>query len=174
MITSIETTGGKGNAPIYQLKVVLLGTKPPVWRRLQVPGDASLDWLHAVLQVAIGWTNSHLHQFEIKGVMYGDPDLLEDMDGVEFESRPARYRMKSRLAEKHRQSCRTKSVNISVRTVSFPSRSRARYSSRSSGNAASLKRSSRIAPTRGNPARSSCVARLLSLSRVPASGDAIA
>ena len=88
MISAIETAAGKGNAPLYQLKVVLLGSKPPVWRRLQVPGDATLDWLHAVLQVAIGWTNSHLHQFKAGGNCYsdtrhnfaeyeGDPEILE-------------------------------------------------------------------------------------------------
>jgi hypothetical protein len=72
MISVIETTAGKGNAPIYQLKVVLLGSEPPVWRRLRVPGDATLDWLHAVLQVAIGWTNSHLHQFMVVEDRYSD------------------------------------------------------------------------------------------------------
>ncbi len=88
MISAIETTAGTGNVPIYRLKVVLLGTEPPVWRRLQVPGNASLDWLHAVLQVAIGWTNSHLHQFKAGGHCYSDtrhhfaefeddPDILE-------------------------------------------------------------------------------------------------
>jgi len=88
MISVIETTAGKGIAPIYQLKVVLLDSEPPIWRRLQVPGDARLDWLHAVLQVAIGWTNSHLHQFKVGGHCYsdtrhnfaeyeGDPEILE-------------------------------------------------------------------------------------------------
>jgi hypothetical protein len=89
MISFNETTAGKANAPIYKLKVVLLGSKPPVWRRLQVPGDASLDWLHAVVQVAIGWTNSHLHQFKVGGDLYsdtrhhsaefeGDPEIREE------------------------------------------------------------------------------------------------
>jgi hypothetical protein len=88
MISAIETIAGKGKAPIYKLKVVLLGSDPPVWRRLQVPGDARLDWLHAVLQVAIGWTNSHLHQFRVGKEYYsdtrhhfaeykGDPEILE-------------------------------------------------------------------------------------------------
>ena len=72
MISVVETAVGKGNAPIYQLKVVLLGSKPPVWRRMQVPGDARLDWLHAALQIAIGWTNSHLHQFKVDGHCYSD------------------------------------------------------------------------------------------------------
>ena len=72
MISVIETTAGKGNAPTYQLKIVLLDSEPPVWRRLQVPGDAKLDWLHAVLQVAIGWTNSHLHAFQVGEDRYSD------------------------------------------------------------------------------------------------------
>ncbi len=72
MISVIETTAGGGNAPIYQLKVVLLESGPPVWRRLLVSGDARLDWLHAVLQVSIGWTNSHLHQFNVGEACYSD------------------------------------------------------------------------------------------------------
>jgi hypothetical protein len=56
MIAQIEPSTGKPSAPTYHLKVVLNETKPPVWRRLQVPGNANLGWLHAVLQVAMGWT----------------------------------------------------------------------------------------------------------------------
>jgi hypothetical protein len=89
MISVSETAAGKANAPIHQLKVVLLGSEPPVWRRLQVPGDAKLDWLHAVLQVAMGWTNSHLHQFKVGAACYSDtrhytaefdddPEILEE------------------------------------------------------------------------------------------------
>ena len=69
-----------GSAPVYQLKVVLEGIEPTIWRRLQVPGNASLGWLHAVIQVAMGWTNSHLHQFIAGKRVYSDPsfDLDED------------------------------------------------------------------------------------------------
>ncbi|TDO30008.1 pRiA4b ORF-3-like protein [Kribbella sp. VKM Ac-2527] len=65
----------------YRLKVVLRGTKPPVWRRIQVPGTITLAGLHAVIQTAMGWTNSHLHEFEIAGRDYGeiDPDAPEDL-----------------------------------------------------------------------------------------------
>jgi hypothetical protein len=89
MIAQTEPTAGKGNAPACHLKVVLLGTTRPIWRRLQVPGDASLDWLHAVIQVAMGWTNSHLHQFKLGADCYsdtrhhfaefeGDPEILDE------------------------------------------------------------------------------------------------
>jgi Plasmid pRiA4b ORF-3-like protein len=62
---------------IYQFKITLLGTKPPIWRRIQVQ-DCTLDKLHEHIQTAMGWTNSHLQQFDIQGERYGDPELLDD------------------------------------------------------------------------------------------------
>jgi hypothetical protein len=59
----------------YQIKVQLCGvTKPPVWRRLQVPADLSLDQLHEVIQAAMGWHNCHLHVFSDGWNEYGLPD----------------------------------------------------------------------------------------------------
>jgi hypothetical protein len=82
MILHVEPDAGRGSAPTYHLKVVLIGTEPPVWRRLQVPGNANFGWLHAVLQVAIGWTNSHLHQFKAAGEFYSDPrDHFAEYEG---------------------------------------------------------------------------------------------
>lgn len=66
-------------APIYQLKVTLRGIRPPIWRRFQVRGDVTLARLHHVLQVAMGWTDSHLHQFRVGREVYGVPDP-EDFD----------------------------------------------------------------------------------------------
>jgi Plasmid pRiA4b ORF-3-like protein len=48
---------------IYQLKITLLGSSPPVWRRIRVPGDFLMDDLHEMIQVVMGWQNCHLHQF---------------------------------------------------------------------------------------------------------------
>jgi hypothetical protein len=50
---------------IYQLKVTLLGTSPPIWRRLLVPADVTLAQLHDVLQAAMGWEDGHMHEFSI-------------------------------------------------------------------------------------------------------------
>jgi hypothetical protein len=61
-----------------QLKIVLRGVRPPVWRRLVVPASMTLAELHSVFQTAIGWTDSHLHAFDVDGVVYGD---VEDVDG---------------------------------------------------------------------------------------------
>ncbi|HKS48906.1 MAG TPA: plasmid pRiA4b ORF-3 family protein [Amycolatopsis sp.] len=59
----------------YQIKVALRGvTKPPVWRRLEVPADLDLGQLHAVIQAAMGWQDCHLHVFSAGGADYGRPD----------------------------------------------------------------------------------------------------
>ena len=72
MISNIEHTAEADTASLYHIKVVLRGSKPAIWRRLQVPANARLDWLHAVLQVTLGWTNSHLHQFKVEDDCYSD------------------------------------------------------------------------------------------------------
>lgn len=48
-----------------QLKVTLLDLRPAIWRRLLVPATIKLPKLHTVLQLAFGWTNSHLHAFRL-------------------------------------------------------------------------------------------------------------
>jgi hypothetical protein len=68
---------GVKSAVLYQFKVTLLESNPPVWRRIQVQ-DCTLDKLHEHIQTAMDWTNSHLHQFDIKVERYGDPELLDD------------------------------------------------------------------------------------------------
>jgi hypothetical protein len=64
----------------YQLKVTLRYSKPPIWRRLVVRGNATLGELHDVLQIAMGWTNSHLHQFRVGEEYYGTPHPEWDAD----------------------------------------------------------------------------------------------
>ena len=59
---------------IFQLKITLRGSRPPIWRRIQVPGNITLERLHYIFQNVMGWTNSHLHQFIINGEYYGVPD----------------------------------------------------------------------------------------------------
>jgi len=61
------------NAPgqILQLKITLKGAKPPIWRRVLAPDNLTLEQLHTVIQIAMGWSDGHLHRFEINGVSYG-------------------------------------------------------------------------------------------------------
>jgi hypothetical protein len=71
---------------VYQLKVTLKGSKPPIWRRLLVPGTVSLYQLHQIIQIAMGWTDSHLHQFIIEEEFYSIPSP-EDWEPVKDERR---------------------------------------------------------------------------------------
>jgi hypothetical protein len=74
-----------GSERLYQFKITLKGIKPPIWRRIQVK-DCTLDKLHEHIQTSMGWTNSHLHQFTINGVIHGDPQLL--YEGWQDETPP--------------------------------------------------------------------------------------
>ena len=72
---------------IYQLKITLKGAKPPIWRRILIDNSVALPKLHGVIQIVMGWTNSHLHQFIAGDRYYGMPDpnfdfseVLDEMD----------------------------------------------------------------------------------------------
>src|SRR5262245_55379682 len=60
---SASASAAKVAVPIYQIKVTLKESKPSIWRRIQVRSDATLGELHAIIQMAMGWANSHLHHF---------------------------------------------------------------------------------------------------------------
>jgi len=76
------TAKGKTTAirNLYQIKVTLKGSKPPIWRRFEVTGDITLDKLHLILQVVMGWQNYHLHQFKIGHTYYGEPSQEFDFE----------------------------------------------------------------------------------------------
>ena len=59
---------------IYQIKVTLLWTDPPIWRRLLVPSDITLADLAGVIETAMGWDGLHLHEFRFRQQRYGPPD----------------------------------------------------------------------------------------------------
>lgn len=74
-------------APILQMKVTLLRSKPAIWRRILVPSDITFKKLHDILQVVMGWTDSHLHEFVVGGVRIGVPDPEYGDEDVRLESR---------------------------------------------------------------------------------------
>jgi hypothetical protein len=79
---NIETT-----QDIYQLKVTLLGTNPPIWRRLLVPADMTLARLHNVLQTAMGWDDGHMHEFRAGQRRFVRPEPATPfMSGPQVES----------------------------------------------------------------------------------------
>jgi len=80
---------------VYQIRITLKDTKPAVWRRVTVPSDITLGQLHEVIQIVMGWTESHLHQFvlrdkslkptkdemakALRSMLEGDDDGAEDV-----------------------------------------------------------------------------------------------
>ncbi len=55
---------------VYQLKISLSGSDPEIWRRILVFPDTSLLELHNIIQVVMGWSNNHLHQFVSDDIIY--------------------------------------------------------------------------------------------------------
>ncbi len=69
------------NATALQIHVELVDVKPPIWRRLLVPADTTLDQLHLLLQGAFGWTDSHLHGFRQGDRRFTvDPESFENAE----------------------------------------------------------------------------------------------
>ncbi len=68
----------------YQLKITLKYVRPPIWRRVQVSSDITLARLHRIVQAAMGWYDSHLHQFIVGETYYGVPSR-EDLSEVKDE-----------------------------------------------------------------------------------------
>src|SRR5438477_7049629 len=62
---------------VHCLKVILQGTDPPVWRRLLVRSNTTLADVHQILQWAMGWENSHLHQFHFGNTTYGPSSFAD-------------------------------------------------------------------------------------------------
>jgi len=92
--TTERTAWEEPNA--VQVQVALEEIEPKIWRRLIVPLDVTLGQMHPILQAAMGWTNSHLHQFEVGGLTYGDTWSLSaertDDDARVFDADEVRLR----------------------------------------------------------------------------------
>jgi len=75
-----KTQKEKAKSPrkIYQLRIDLMETKPPIWRRILIHSDASLSDLHCAIQAAMGWEDYHMHQFEKDRRFYGPPESDEE------------------------------------------------------------------------------------------------
>lgn len=75
---------------IFQVKLWLRETEPTIWRRLEVPSDITLPKLHRVIQIAMGWEDCHLHQFEIGRRRYEVPDPEDLYDSEAIDERRVR------------------------------------------------------------------------------------
>jgi hypothetical protein len=69
---------------IYQLRFVLAGVSPMIWRRLLVSSGTNIAQLHEYVQIAFDWTGEHLHRFHIHGKDYG----IAYLGGISFDDNP--------------------------------------------------------------------------------------
>ena len=65
---------------VVRAEVSLVGIEPAISRTLELLRATNLAELHGVLQAAFGWTDSHLHRFDIGGLDYGPPEHGSDDD----------------------------------------------------------------------------------------------
>jgi len=75
----------------YQLRVVLRGISPLIWRRLLVRSDSTIAELHEALQLSFGWSGSHLHRFVVHGREYG----ISYPGGLGFRDDAFRFRLEA-------------------------------------------------------------------------------
>ena len=67
---------------VYQLKITLMGSKPPIWRRFTVDSGITLGDLHYIIQEVMGWMNDHLHEYiSAEGDRYG----MDNLDNSDFD-----------------------------------------------------------------------------------------
>ena len=69
----------------YQLKITIIGSKPPIWRRVIVPEHIAFCDLDDIIEKIFGWTHSHLYEFFIKdwGMRITGAPLMKEEDNAE-------------------------------------------------------------------------------------------
>ena len=72
------------DSEVYQLKITISGSNPTIWRRFLVDSEINLYKLHNIIQIVMGWTDSHLHHYRENNVFYGTP---QPDSGWDFNSK---------------------------------------------------------------------------------------
>ena len=85
---------------LYELHIELENIKPPIWRRVLVPGSIKLPKLHDLLQLVMGWTDSHLHSFEFDKKVFSVADA--DLDALDMLDEK-KYTLESALGDALRE-----------------------------------------------------------------------
>ena len=102
---SLTTPRKRPFKTVFQFKITLIGAEPPIWRRILVPGSYTFYDQHVAIQNAMGWTDSHLHAYEIPGKRpariespYAIEDLHEKPDAFTTEARIPSFLKKEHTA----------------------------------------------------------------------------
>ena len=83
--------------PVARIYIELQDIRPRIWRRVDVPLTSHLLTLHNIIQIAFGWTDSHLFQFSIGNRDYGVPSEEDEFRGLKFY-RAAGLRLRTPVA----------------------------------------------------------------------------
>jgi hypothetical protein len=78
-----------GEVCVFQFKVVLRGVSPMIWRRILLRSDQTIADLHYTIQIAMGWSDSHLNRFHIHGKDYG----VAHEGGIWFDDNPEKVHL---------------------------------------------------------------------------------
>lgn len=85
----------------YQLRVVLRGIDPPIWRSFWIKGDKTLEELHRALQIIMGWQDYHLYTFTINGRVFGGPGVDPDLADTVILDSTANLNLSQVLSGEH-------------------------------------------------------------------------
>jgi hypothetical protein len=90
------------NLLVIKTTITIADIEPPIWRRLLLPREINFAQLHEVIQAAFGWTDSHLHQFVVGGLVVGAPGGRPGPQNLGGNrDRPARSRLLLRAPSTH-------------------------------------------------------------------------
>lgn len=82
----------------YELKISLKGAKPPIWRKVIVPSGINFMQLHNVIQIAMGWENCHMYEFDFSKIF--DEIVTSDIEACEEYEFLHSDEVKKRFGEK--------------------------------------------------------------------------
>ncbi len=85
----MATTEERSRCEIYQFHILLLQISPAIWRRVLIRSDRSIADLHHILQIVLGWDDTHLHRFTLHGKEYG----IAQPGGIWFRDDPTQVRL---------------------------------------------------------------------------------
>lgn len=92
--------GKRPKRAVYQIKISLKGSKPAIWRRLLVMNTMTLQQLHSVILISMGWSGGHLYEFDHGRDRFGQPDEMSEWDiydDSDVQLRDLIYKVKAKL-----------------------------------------------------------------------------
>lgn len=86
--SSLVQTNPASPDDVFELRITLRYIEPAIWRRVRVPAGTTLALLHEIIQIAFGWENCHLHEFEIGHTRFTPPDVRDQLHSADEHAAP--------------------------------------------------------------------------------------